>query len=83
MLPNEFYSVVEDTAGRVHGQLHRLRADGNWTPPLPEGVEPPAELTMLSRLIAGENSRSITRSSSSEPRRPSWMLREPEPWRLR
>jgi hypothetical protein len=52
MLDHEFYSVVEDAAGRVRGQLHRLRGDGSWSPPLPEGVEPPAELASRSTLGA-------------------------------
>lgn len=49
--------------------------NGRWQPPLPPDVEPPVGV--------GEPSRAIARSSSSEPRRPSWKLREPEPtWRL-
>jgi hypothetical protein len=50
------------------------RVSGRWQPPLPPDLEP---------IDAGEPSRSIARSSS-EPRRPNWMLteREPESWRL-
>lgn len=52
MLDTEFYSVVEDAAG-VRAQLHRLSGDGSWSPPLPEGVRPPAGLTLRSTLAAG------------------------------
>jgi hypothetical protein len=64
MLPEEFYSLVKDKADHVHGQLHRLRADGNWIPPLPEVVEPPAELAMRSTLgAAGLLTRSALRAT--------------------
>jgi hypothetical protein len=61
--------------GTCEGRLFYRWSDGSWRPPLPPDVEPP--------IGTGEPSRSIARSSSSEPRRPSWMLGGPEPWRLR
>ena len=69
-------SVFREFAdGTCEGRLHYRWDDGSWRPPLPLDVEP--------TIGTGESSRSIARSLSSEPRRPNWMLQEPEPWRLR
>jgi hypothetical protein len=72
------FSVI-DEPGRRPGCSIEVRnflwLDGRWHPPLPPDVVPPRGM--------GERSRSIARSSSSEARRPSWMLGERETWRLR
>ena len=61
--------------GTCEARLFYRWSDGSWRPPLPPDVESP--------MGADEPSRGIARSSSSEPRRPNWMLREREYWRLR
>ena len=64
-------SIFEEFRGRhLRGAAVLPVGRRAWRPPLPPDVEPP--------VGTGEPSRSIARSSSSEPRRPNWMLSERE-----
>ncbi len=78
-------------------RLYYKQADGSWQPPLPLGLEIPPERSRSSssrrttiERIGGETSFGWAGTTARVPAktrttsaRPSWQLREPEPWRLR